>query len=260
VAAEAGTTFSYADWRTGIHGYKARLRDLMDRVQPHSVCDIGGGARPALGIDEVGARGVRYTLLDISRDELDKASDGYDKVCLDICGDLPPGLARQYDMVLTHMLAEHVPNPRAFHSNVFHLLRPGGTAARMMPTYYEPAFVANALLPAGLSTSLVRRAQPARDIGHRAGKFPAYYRWCRGPSRRHARRFEQLGFDVVHMTGYFGTGYMRRASKVQEIYDRIWVAPLVRHPIPLLTAYCWVVLRRPTTAERGGSLLQGEGA
>ena len=92
---------------------------------------------------------------------------------------------------------------------------------------------------------LVERAQPGRDFGHLAGKFPAYYRWCRGPSRRHVRRFEALGYQVEQMTGYFGTGYLSRVPVLQKVYERLWIAPLLRRPVPLFTSYCWMVLRRP---------------
>lgn len=243
--ADQGGRVAYADWHSGLAGYDSRLRALLDRESPRDVCDVGGGAQPSLSIGEVEDRGLRYTLLDISQSELDKSPDGYAKVCLDICGPLPPELVQRYDVVLSHMLAEHVADPQTFHRNIFSMLRPGGVAVHLMPTYYEPAFIANALLPDFLTEVLVRRAQPTRDFDHSAGKFPAYYRWCRGPSRRHIRRFERLGFQVENMTGYFGTGYLRRLGPVQRLYERVWVAPLVRHPVPWLTSYCWVVLRRP---------------
>lgn len=238
---------SYADWRTGIEGYRPRLLGLLDQERPLTVCDVGGGAQPSLTDAEVEERGIDYTLLDISQVELDKASETYGKLCLDVCGPFPPDHPR-YDLAVSHMLAEHIADPVGFHRNIYDLLNPNGVAAHMMPTYYEPAFIANRLLPERLSASLVKRAQPRRDLDNLAGKFPAYYRWCRGPSQRQIRRLEALGFRVEQMTGYFGTGYLARVERLQSAYDRAWVAPLVRHPLPYLTSYCWMVLRRPPSS------------
>jgi SAM-dependent methyltransferase len=234
----------YANWYAGVSEYRQRLLELVDQERAKTVCDVGGGAQPSLTSDEINDRDIDYTLLDISAAELDKAPDQYRKLCLDISGPLPAGHPR-YDLVMSHMLAEHIQDPVGFHRNIYELLAPGGVAAHMMPTYYEPAFIANHLLPARLTAALVRRAQPDRDVDHLAGKFPAYYRWCRGPSSRHIRRLESVGFQVEVMTGYFGTGYLSRSKRLQRLYTRVWVDPLLRHPIPLLTSYCWMVLRRP---------------
>jgi SAM-dependent methyltransferase len=247
IVASGAPRVSYADWYTGLSEYRQRVLDLLEREKPATVCDVGGGAQPSLTRTEVEDNGVEYTLLDISQVELDKAPAEYVKVCLDVNAPLPAGHQR-YDLVISHMLAEHVEDPISFHRNIFDLLTPNGVAAHMMPTFYDPAFLANQLLPSRLTTDLVRRAQPERDLGHFAGKFPAYYRWCRGPSRRHIRRFESLGFQVEAMTGYFGTGYLGRVPRLDRMYQRSWVGTLLRHPAPLLTSYCWMVLRRPSDA------------
>jgi SAM-dependent methyltransferase len=235
---------TYGDWRTGLEQYKARLIHLIDTEQPREICDVGGGAQPTLTVNEIATRNLKCTLLDISSTELDKAPDEYKKLRLDICADLPADTPT-YDFVFSHMLAEHVEHPASFHRNIFTLLKPGGLAAHMMPTYFDPAFVANALLPASFSASILRKLQPDRDLGHLEGKFPAYYRWCRGPSPRHIRRLESTGFHVEQMAGYFGTGYLASIAPLQRVYERVWTRPLIHHPIAALTSYCWVVLRRP---------------
>ena len=124
---------SYAHWRSGLRGYDERLRRLLDAERPRAVCDVGGGAQPQLTVDEVTARHLDYTLLDISAEELAKAPEIYTKVQQDITLPLPPNSPR-YDIVLSHMLAEHLADPAGFHRNVLGLLNPGGVAVHMMPT------------------------------------------------------------------------------------------------------------------------------
>jgi SAM-dependent methyltransferase len=235
---------TYGDWQTGLTEYKKRLLDLFAKERPLTVADVGGGANPSLSPEEVRELGIQYTLLDISAAELEKASDTYQKVLQDVCAPLPVDHKR-YDVVFSHMLAEHVAKPLAFHRNLYQLLEPNGVAAHLMPTYYEPAFLLNHILPERASAAVLKRMQSNRDFDHLEGKFPAYYRWCRGPSRQQIRRLGSTGFQVEQMTGYFGTGYLARFQRVQRAYDRAWVSPLLRHPVPQLTSYCWMVLRRP---------------
>jgi hypothetical protein len=82
-----------------------------------------------------------------------------------------------------------------------------------------------------------------RDFDGTGKKFPAYYRWCRGPSRRNLDRFRKAGFQVAAAEGYFGTSYLG-TNPVGRAYDSFSRA-LARHPTPVLCSYLWLVLRRP---------------
>lgn len=240
------TTVSYDHWRSGFTGLKHRLDEILSTRDVRDVCDVGGGANPLLTLDEVAARGLRYTLLDISQRELEKAPSDYTKVCADISDPLVVApLADRFDLMFSNTLAEHVKDAATFHRNVFAMLRPGGTAAHFMPTMFDPMFVANRLLPEALTAKVLRRAQPDRTAESAHGKFPAYYHWCRGPSRRHRRRFEELGYDVEVALGYFGTGYLRRSPLLHDPYERA-TRYLVSHPVNALCSYSWLVLRKPT--------------
>ena len=76
-----------------------------------------------------------------------------------------------------------------------------------------------------------------------ASKFPAYYRWCRGPTRRQRERLESTGFEIERYLGYFGHYYYDRVKPLERLGDAL-SRTLVRHPVPGLTAYSLVVLRR----------------
>lgn len=236
---------SYGYWRDGLLGYGSLLRLLIDEHRARSVCDVGGGAAAALTPAEVAARGLDYTLLDISQAELDKSPDAYGKIHADICAvDVAARVGRRFDLIQSHMLAEHVARPAAFHRNVFELLEPGGIAVHMMPTLWDPAFIANRLLPERLAHRILAVIQPWRRLHADQGKFPAYYRWCRGPSKRHLSRFESIGYEVVEVRGYFGTGYTKPVPGVNALFEKI-TAAFIRRPRPSLTSYAVLILRRP---------------
>ena len=75
-------------------------------------------------------------------------------------------------------------------------------------------------------------------------KFRAYYRWCRGPTRRQLRRLESVGFQVLDYVGYFGHGYFGPLKPLDRVEQALSHA-LVRRPLPALTSYATVTLRRP---------------
>jgi 2-polyprenyl-3-methyl-5-hydroxy-6-metoxy-1,4-benzoquinol methylase len=235
----------YAGWFDVWTDFPEAVQRLAGRPEVERVCDLGGGANPILTLDEIREHGLRYEILDASTEELAKAPEGYATAHADA---LDPALARDhgpYDLVASGFIAEHVPDPARFHANVLATLRPGGYAVHAFPTLYEPTFVLNRLLPEGMLEPLLGRIQPGREATGAHGKFRAYYRWCRGPSERQLRRLRSLGFEIVEYTGYFGHGYFGPLKALDRLEQRVADA-LVRHPLPALTSYALVVLRRPT--------------
>ena len=57
--------------------YEAHVAALIDEPGVRSVCEIGGGRAPMVPLDEVAEKGLEYTVLDVSQEELDLAPDGY---------------------------------------------------------------------------------------------------------------------------------------------------------------------------------------
>ena len=237
------TKITYGHWREALDNFPQQIRIELDKHRPSSVCEIGGGANPTLTLIEITDRGIEYTVLDISAAELAMAPDGYVKLEMDItapiAGDHP-----RFDFRFSHMLAEHVKDPAAFHSNVFRMLNPGGVAIHFMPTLYDPAFVANRLLPEQVSRKMIRWLQPSRKIDANERKFPAYYRWCRGPSPRQLGRLQSVGFHVEEARGYFGTGYVHMLGPIARGYEAA-ARRLIANPKPSLCSYAWWILRRP---------------
>ncbi len=208
------------------------------------MCELGAGANPLLPLDFASRLGIEVILFDAAADELAKAPEEYVKVQADL-SDPNFVCSRTYDLALSFSVAEHIPNPRAFHRNVLELLVPGGKAIHFFSTLYAAPFVANRLLPESAADRLLSISQEGREQQGEHGKFPAYYRWCRGPTRRQIRRLESVGFHVDEYLGFFGHDYLRKIPALQSLEDRL-AAFLVRKPWPELTSYACVVLSKPT--------------
>ena len=214
---------------------------LLALIREHGlsrVVDIGGGATPLLPVEEIRKHNLDYSILDISQAELSKAPAEYNKICADIC--TPLATINQVDLACSEMLAEHVEDPESFHRNVFAMLRPGGFSVHIFPTLYSLPFIANRLLPEEFLQKTLRLVQPSRAVS----KFPAYYRWCRGPMNIQVKRLKSVGFEVVDYVGLFGHSYylrmpwLHRANvKTSEFF--------VSHPVAALTSFACIILRKP---------------
>ncbi|HEV2981070.1 MAG TPA: class I SAM-dependent methyltransferase [Solirubrobacteraceae bacterium] len=206
-------------------------------------CDVGGGAKPVLNPGQIERRRLDYVLLDASQRQLDRAPGAYVKVCADILdasatSELLAG-GGPFDVVVSRWTAEHVADGRRFHEAIFQVLAPGGSAVHFFPTLYSLPFVANLLLPPALSGALLRYAEPGRTA-----KFAPHYKWCRGPTRRQLRRLQSVGYTVERYAGYFGHHFYDSAPPLHRVHRAV-SARLVAHPLPALTSFALVVLRRP---------------
>lgn len=242
------TQVRYETW-TGGEGIPSQrfCREVLAvaaRTGAKRLCDIGAGANPLLDREEARASGIEdYVLTDISAAELEKAPAGFEKVVADVTAgprlDLGP-----FDLIVSHTVAEHVKDAERLHRSVQAMLAPGGSAMHFFPTFYEPVFLANRVIPEGLGESILGRLQDQREKEGDHGKFPALYRWCRGPTPRQLRRLEACGYEVESYVGVFGHGYFDKFKSLARLEWHLAEA-LRRHPVPALTAYAWVQLRRP---------------
>ncbi len=215
----------------------ARVRELVANHELSSVADLGAGANPVFASDYVRETGLDYTLIDISDAELSKAGGPHQRVVADVTS---PNLRPEskYDLVVSRWLLEHLDDPRQFHRNVFAMLNPGGFAFHFFPTLYSPPFVANRILPEAISKPLLGSNLEGRE------KFPAHYRWCRGPTARQIKRLTSIGFSVEEYVGFFGHDYFAPVRLLHRAEHRA-ARLLARHPLPSLTSFASVTLRKP---------------
>jgi SAM-dependent methyltransferase len=235
-------------WPEAWFEFDGMLDFLCSHTDITRVCEVGAGANPVIPVEVIAARGLSHTILDVSQDELEKAPTYYQKIRADIASpDFVVG--GTFDLVASAFVAEHVRSPRTFHTNIWNMLRPGGVALHLFPTLYTLPFALNRAMPAPITESLLLRAQSFRNRAGRHGKFKAYYRWCRGPARRQLARLEDVGFEVVAYTGYFGHGYYLNLGRLHRIEQAKARVLIDRHALNL-TSYALVLLRRPPSTAR----------
>lgn len=241
-AAPAGVPVSYGSFRAAEPHFWAELNALVEGGVKR-VCEVGGGAKPAVSPSKVQRLGLEYVVLDESQKQLDNAPAGYHLLRADILdSDAVAELIGQhgtFDLVVSRWTAEHIADGKAFHEQVFRLLRPGGTAIHFFPTLYALPFLVNRVLSPGLSAALLFRTFRAREK-----KFRAYYSWCRGPTQRQLERIEAIGFSVDHYIGFFGHSFYARVRPLGAVHRKLTSA-LIDHPLPSMTSFALVVLKRP---------------
>lgn len=175
------------------------------------VLDVGAGRRPMFPPDERPA-GVTYVGLDVVRSELDAAPTGsYDeKVAADVTKPLA-SLERQFDLIVSWQVFEHLRSVPAALENFHAYLRPGGYAIVCLSGRNSLFGILNMLLPRRLGVGLVARVM-RRDP---ETVFPAYYNHC------YWSALDKLGrpwSSVEIEAKWAGAGYFRSLVHVQAAY------------------------------------------
>lgn len=231
----------YSETKDVLYNYKYFIKALVEKHQIKSICDVGGGANPLLDLEYINEKGIDYTILDISETELNKAPKEFKKIKSDISA--PQNMAESnFDLVFSMMLAEHIENAEQFHKNIFTILKNGGLAVHFFPTLYAFPFFTNWLIPESLSSRLLNYFAARDDYQH--AKFPAYYRWCRGPIGNQIRKYYDLGYEIVEYRGCFGhADYYNKLKPIKKLHE-IKTNYLLKTPIPILTSYAQIVLKK----------------
>lgn len=211
-------------------------------------CDVGGGANPIVSTRKVEQLGLEYVIFDDSPEELGKAPAGYRTFQGSILDSqrVAELLSERgaFDVVTSRWTAEHVPDGRVFHRQVFEMLRPGGRAVHLFPTLYSPVFLLNRLLPTRVSAAVLESgSEGGRMRDGRHPKFRSYYSWCRGPTARQLGRLRSVGFTIEHYCGFFGHSYYRRVKSIDRLHRGV-TDVLLAHPLAGVTSFALVVLRR----------------
>ncbi len=223
--------------------FDSRIQDLCIASPGQRILDIGGGANPVVPLEVVRQHLLDYTLLDISEEELAKAPADYHKACFDITGS--EAFTGGYDLAFSKMLAEHIKYAPQFHKNVLGFLRPGGVAIHFFPTLYAFPFIANHLIPENLAEKILVKLTPFRKRGGKFSKFPAYYQWTLGPTRKQIRRLEDAGFEIEQYEALYGhEGYYEKYPAIKAIH-LAEAKLLARLKLSMFTSYSVVTLRKP---------------
>jgi SAM-dependent methyltransferase len=228
----------------GWSGAPELFESLLSRYGSKCILEIGSGANPTLAAEFVREHGLAYITSDVSPEELEKADPAFKRLVVDLSArEIDPSLIGKFDCVLSRMVAEHISDGHQYHQNIYKILRPGGISAHCFSTLWSLPFAINRLVPEFVSDRLLAIFAPRN--GHQHGKFKAYYSWSRGPSKSMIRRFENLGFEIVSYTGYFGHSYYRKRLPMLQHLEDLKSKLLLNHPVASLCSYSTLILRKP---------------
>ncbi len=233
------TASSDIAWRT----FEETIRRWIAEAAPAVMLEVGGGRSPLLSAADARSSGIeRYLVNDVSQAELDRLPPDRERALFDIQVGPPPNAdyAGQCDLVIAHMVFEHLADPAAAWAAMYRLLRPGGIAVSFHPVLFSPPFVINRLLPERLTRRVLRLFFERRNADDHP-KFPALYRWCRASQRFMTDRLDRIGFSTIDVLPLYGHGYFERIPLLRSV-DHSVSAVARRRDVRALASYAYVVV------------------
>ena len=232
----------YSDAANAWSEYRTRVMDLIYAGNIRTIAEIGAGANPLLNQQFLHSSGTAYHLFDESKEELEKAGEGYSAHVADFEEPLPDYGIRA-DLIIIQMTLEHIRQPEIFFRNVLSLLNEGGKACLFFACPTNLPMLANRILPEWLSHRMLLFFQPFRR-NEKHGKFRAYYRWCYGPTKANLKRLRSAGFGIGEYVGYYGHNYYAKIPFLHRLEQRK-TRFMLAHPNPHFCTYAQVTIFKP---------------
>jgi len=213
--------------------YYHAIEECMSAGQ--CILEVGGGAHPSLQDRSQ----VEYTIVDPDQEELLKAPTDIRQIrstAQEMQSD------KTYDLVVSKMVLEHVPNPESFHKSVLRLLKPGGRAIHFFACRNSlPAWV-NRFLPESWGEGILKVLKN-RDLTDQP-KYEAHYKRVGGPTRKQIRSFEKLGYNVEQYTGFVGHKYLQAVPILRQL-ERLYSSLLLSVSAKRMSTVALLVLTKP---------------
>ena len=211
--------WAWRNYRACVEAFVRQLRregaDSGARVR---LLEVGGGRSPLWTAAAAEALGADLTVNDIDARELSLAPPDLAKAQFDVAAEAPAALAGTFDLIVSHMVMEHVADARRAWANMYALLAPGGVAMAFHPTLYAPPFVFNWLVSDRLTAPVLRLLDSRRHEGE-APKFPARYDLCFASPERVEPALRRCGYREVLIAPFWGDRYLRRLPPAQALTD-----------------------------------------
>jgi 2-polyprenyl-3-methyl-5-hydroxy-6-metoxy-1,4-benzoquinol methylase len=181
-----------------------------------TICDVGGGKRPAISRAEKERLDLRIIGLDIDRGELDHAPPGsYDAtICIDITRWRG---ALNADLVVSQAVLEHVRDTQAALRAMAEMLNDGGRALIFVPSRNALYARLNLLLPEGLKRRILFAIFPGT---RQTQGFPSHYDRCTPQEFR--AMAQAVGFTVEQVHTYYISGYFAFFFPAYLLW-RLWI-------------------------------------
>jgi 2-polyprenyl-3-methyl-5-hydroxy-6-metoxy-1,4-benzoquinol methylase len=196
--------------------YNSYYREIENFLLPGiEILEIGGGRHPSLS----NRAEVIYSIVDPDQKELEKAPDDV----LKLHGKLEDiNLERQYDLILTKMVLEHIEDPEAFHSIIFRILKPTGRVIHFFACRHSLPALFNRILPESAGDFILKLIGN-RDLND-SPKYPAYYLKTKGYSNKQVNFFTGLKFNVLKYHSFVGHKYFSKIPGLrflEKLYTRL---------------------------------------
>lgn len=154
----------FPDFKTGGYFFRKFIKDNLS--SDAKILDAGCGRRGIL----YEFKDRAYTIgLDEDKDALDANNYVDEKIAADLA-DIPlPDSS--VDIVTSEFVIEHLSDPRQVMSEVYRVLKPGGTFIFMTPNLHNPIMLLSRLAPIGIHNILLNKLLKKQNKGH-----PTFYR------------------------------------------------------------------------------------
>tara|TARA_B110000305_G_scaffold87237_1_gene98347 strand:+ start:53 stop:811 length:759 start_codon:yes stop_codon:yes gene_type:complete len=180
------------------HWFASAVSKIIDSCDDEkrrpSVLEVGGIDRPFL---EKGA-GFDYVGMDI--EHRPKCDEVYDRFFVQ---SIEEPLSGKYDLIISRMVLEHVPDNEKTWSVMYEALKPGGKAIHIFPSGLHPYSLATRLVGNKLQRKLIRLYRPnAVEVTG----YPAFYNRCSPRALR--KTLERMAYGSIEIrTNYSAAEY-----------------------------------------------------
>lgn len=202
-----------------------------------AILDVGSGRNPTIPAGER-PEGTRYVGLDLSKDELDAAApESYDETVASDAGTLQDDLVRQFDLIVSWQVFEHVEDLGAAMVCMRSYLRDGGAIVALFSGSRSAFALINRVLPFHIGAPIVTRVM-GRSSSNPV--FPAYYDRCTASALQHMLE----SWSTVRVVPYFrGAEYFRFSSVATRAYLAYENRAAARNSADLATHYLLIAER-----------------
>lgn len=198
------------------------------------ILEIGGGAHPTI----TDRTGLVYHVVDPDHKELSKLPADIIKIEGSI-EDI--ALDERYDLILSKMVLEHIPNPDDFHSKVLQLLSSDGRAIHFFACRHSVPALVNRFLPEKWGESILRILKN-RALDD-SPKYEAYYRRTLGHTERQLQYFQKVGYGIEIYHSFVGHKYFKNIPLI-NLLERAYTTFLKRLELKNLATVALIVLKK----------------
>jgi SAM-dependent methyltransferase len=229
----------YPHYKQGHDKYKQIIDEL--KIDYPKVIEIGGGKHPLYPCHQ------NFTVNDIDPNELSFIKN-YKTALFDVCGEIPLEHHGKYDLVISKMVLEHLPDGKKYYENLKLLLKKGGIGLTYHPTLYSFPFVVNYLLPEAIGNFIfyllykTKNKVKLDDGKMQVDKFKAHYNYCFSTDRN-MNKIKKIGFSDVKIIGLYGHHYYTKMPIIQKMHEKITTF-LIKKKYNIFSSYAYSLVKK----------------